>query len=138
MVTRFGWNSDNMFFLTRDGDIEILHSDDDWEWDIFNYANQCLMENRISEKVDVFGRNYIDKLFIRLCLLIHLYWCYVKDHGVAFKLLACNKIDDNYIVRVVFSNETLEMELSEMAVLFEERCTKHHKENYGDEVSACG
>jgi hypothetical protein len=110
-----------MFFLTRDGDIEILHSDDEWEWGLFNYANQCLYEhNCITEELDVFGRNFTDKLFRRLCTLSHIIWVGCKK-VVSFQSLSCKKVNDQYIARLELSNETLEMELSEMVALLEQR-----------------
>ena len=120
MKTTFGWNPDNMFFLTRDGDIEIFHSDDEWEWGLFHYVNQVITDESFKEKSDHFGRNYTDNLFIRFCFAVHMYWVQNKEM-FSFQSLSCKKVGDQYIARLVLSNETLEMELSEMVVLLEER-----------------
>ena len=110
-----GWNADNMFFLTRDGDIKIVHSETDPvttidEPALFHYANQCCFERPFpKESVDVFGRNYTDKLFIRLCEIVY---CLAPYLG--FKSLTCKKVDDQYVVRLELRDETLEMELGEM------------------------
>jgi hypothetical protein len=115
------WNKDNMFFLTRDGDIEITEYDK-----LFYYGNQCLADgSRVKEEPDVFGRNYTDKLFIQLCIIVHIHLVYAPN---TFQSLSCKKVGERYEVRLELlgdqftGDETLEMELSEMVALFEERC----------------
>jgi hypothetical protein len=122
MVVICGRNSDDMFFLTRDGDIEITYTD------VFHYANQCLYEQCITEELDKFGRNYVDKLFIWLCNLVHLLPT-VADVDV--ERLSCKKDGDRYIVRLQLSNETLELELSEMVALLERKynCVSKNQRN---------
>jgi hypothetical protein len=110
-------NPDTLFFLTKDESIEIFHSDNDWEYELLHYGNQCRGIGK-KEETDEFGRNYTDRLFVRLCLLV-----YVKSRKI-FRSLSCRKVDERYIARVELSDETLEMELSEMVALFEERCRK--------------
>ena len=122
-MTKYKWNKNNMFFLTRDGDIEILHSDDESEWELFHFANQYLIKTCFEEGLDGFGRNYTDKLFIRLCFAIYFYVILTKRESVIrFQSLSCKKVGDQYIARLELTNETLEMELSEMVALLEERC----------------
>jgi hypothetical protein len=119
----YKWTKENKFFLTRDGDIEIFHSDDEWEWELFHFGNQYL-EECFGEGIDMFGRNETDKLFIRLCFAVHYYVIVTtakNNVSVTFKYLSCKKIDNQYIVHLELSNETLEMELNEMATLFEEK-----------------
>jgi hypothetical protein len=118
--TEWNWNKDNMFFLTRACAIEIPHSDDEWEHGLFHYANQCsLPGGHLVADLDEFGRNQIDKLFIRLCLIVHIY--VMGNDDVKFKRLSCKKIGARYVTRLEFSNETLEMELPEMVALLEQR-----------------
>jgi len=115
MRTISGWNADNMFFLTRDGDITILHSDEEesnptlHEPVLFRYSNQVAWERPPKDTIDEFGRNYIDKMFIRLCEIVH-----VLAAWHAFKSLSCRKIDDVYIARLEWDDEVIEMELCAM------------------------
>jgi hypothetical protein len=111
----FGWNANNMFFLTRDGDIEITCV----KKLLFHYANQCLLGNTWKSKdLDDFGRNYYDKTFIRLCIDVYSYVCYEEEK---FKSLSCKKTGDEYIVRLEFGEEILEMELVQMAEYLEQK-----------------
>jgi len=115
----FGWNKTNMFFLTRDGAIAVT----DFE-EVFNLSNQCLLP--CGEELDSFGRNQIDRMFIRLCNRIDLY---VKgsDGCIEFESLQCQKIGDLYWVRLVLmgdqftGNETLDEPLDELLGLLEKR-----------------
>jgi len=123
MFSLFGWNADNMFFLTRDGDIEITEvgmppKDLPAIKGLFYYGNQVLQNNGTKPndpEFDVFGRDRIDRQFIRLCELLT---CGNED---AFESLSCKKVDDKYIARVQFIDETLEAELLDMITLVEER-----------------
>ena len=72
-MTKYKWNKNNKFLLTRDGDIEILHSDNEWEWELFHFVDQQHGVRMDDEELDMFGRNYTDKLFIRLCYFVHGY-----------------------------------------------------------------
>jgi len=118
--TEWNWNSANMFFLTRDGDIEIHHTDDEWEYGLFHYANQWADGGHRVKELDRFGRNQTDKMFIHLCACLHGY--VVCTDSVTFKALSCKKVGDQYIVRLELADETLEMELSEMVAELETRC----------------
>ena len=120
-MTKYKWNKNNKFFLTRDGDIEILHSDDRWEWELFHFVDQQHGVRMEDEELDMFGRNYTDKLFIRLCYVVHGYVIFTLKRSNPFQSLSCKKVGDQYIARLVLSNETLEMELSEMVALLEKR-----------------
>ena len=118
--SEWNWTKDNMFFLTRDGDIEISHSDDDWEHCLFHYANQVSLPGcHLVEGVDEFGRNRIDRLFIRLCVLIHVY--VICNTEIMFKSLSCKKDGSEYRVHLELNNETLEQSLAEMVSVFERR-----------------
>jgi len=107
-------NPDTMFFLTKEGDIEIHCSDNDGEWELFHYGNQHC-ELGVQDEIDRFGRNYTDRQFAWLCTLVHVLYSEV------FRLLSCKKIGDSYTVRLELCNETQEMELSEMVKLLEQR-----------------
>ena len=119
MKTILGWNSENMFFLTRDGDIEITSFGyPKYEKNgLYHYSRQGMYAES-EEELDVFGRNYTERQFIRLCCFV---FGYLMDKEKMFQSLSCKKVGDQYIARLELSNETLEMELSEMVVLLEKR-----------------
>ena len=104
-----------MFFLTKTNGVEITSFQE-----VFNCGNQALLDPRRPDlDFDKFGRNYTDRQFVELCFNIYRSFLIKQD---SFQLLSCKKVDDQYIARLELSNETLEMELSEMVVLLEERC----------------
>ena len=107
MFEKFGWNANNMFFLTRDHPIEITEEDK-----LFYYGNQCWIQNDPLEGIDQFGRNSIDKTFIAICLLLHVF--VTGTRSVTFHSLATRKEGDKYLVRVQYDDEDLEMEVKEM------------------------
>jgi hypothetical protein len=115
------WKAENLFFLSQVDEIGITHSDNESE--LFRYANQYVHEGKppITDTVDRWGRNYTDKLFTLLCCVVHSFVVIKQEPMVTFKYLSCKKINNQYIVHLELSNETLEMELNEMATLFEER-----------------
>ena len=71
MKTIGGWNSENMFFLTRDGDIEIttFGYPKCESGGLYHYSRQGV-DLINPNKLDVFGRNRIDREFIQLCGLV--------------------------------------------------------------------
>lgn len=109
MYEAFGWNKDNVFFLTKSEYVEIASINE-----VFNYSNQCLLP--CEEELDGFSRNRTDRLFIRLCNRVDLF-C-TED---TFKSLSCKKDGDRYIARLELSDKTLELELTEMVELLEQR-----------------
>jgi len=118
MVTICGRNSDDMFFLTRDGDVEVtfvefLHCG---RGGLYWYARQYILSNS-KEEFDEFGRNYTDRLFIRFCAAVFdiVGW----DENSSFKLLSCKKNGNQFIARLELTEVTLEMELSEMVTYLE-------------------
>jgi len=114
MIEKFGWNANNMFFLTRDGDI-VLTS---WQELTFRYASQWLPDDAyLHEELDEFGRYYIDKRFIHVCQLVSVY---AMDEDL-FKSFSCKKTENGYIVRLEYGDEELEMELFEMSLLLPKR-----------------
>jgi len=135
MTVICGRNSDEMFYLTRDGDVEVtcvgfIHRE---KSDLFHcvkgglywYAWQAICEQRgisdyTEEEFDEFGRNYTDRLFIRFCASVfdQVEW---DDNNTNFKSLSCKKKGEQYIARLELTDETLEMELSEMVALLEQR-----------------
>jgi len=113
MYERFGWNAANMFFLTRDvtdTNSHVITSMDA----VLRYSNQCLFD--MDDELDAFGRNYTDKIFIRLCMLV---WV-ARHRFMAFKSLSCKKVEGAYIVRLQYDNNVIEMELLEMVRYFEQ------------------
>jgi hypothetical protein len=116
-------DTENLFFLTRDGKIEITEYDK-----LFYYANQWLYPCK--EELDDFGRNRTDRAFIRLCLLVNLFCA--ED---TFKSLVCEWDGERYIVRLRFISLTrqglddetleLELELAAMVAHLEERSHIH-------------
>ena len=120
MVVICGRNSDDMFFLTRDGDVEITSYDypERKKGGLYHYAWQGI-ETNSQEELDAFGRNYTDRLFIRLCDTV---FGMVMGKEDTFKSLSCKKVGDQYVVRLELSDETLELELTEMIAVLEQRC----------------
>ena len=115
---------DGLFFLTRDGDVEIRHSAGNKTVDepaLFHYANQWLAERPLTKDIDEFGRNYTDKLFIRLCIVVLNYVNVILPYPHTFVALSCKKVGEQYVAKLELSNETLEMELAEMVALLEAR-----------------
>jgi len=110
-MTHPSFDKDKFFFLTRDGDIEVTEYDK-----LFYFGNQCLAGSRVTEQIDEFGRNYTDKLFIRLCLIAHIYLVGKED---TFKSLSCRKDGERYIARLELVGMTLEYELGFMVDLVE-------------------
>jgi len=111
MYEKFGWNKDNMFFLTRDNPVEITSVED-----LSRYANQCLFD--VKEEPDEFGRNYIDKMFIGLCMELDAFVTCTHEPDVVFKSLSCEKIGDEYMACVKYDDVILEMELVKMVDYF--------------------
>ena len=120
MVVICGRNSDDMFFLTRDGGIEINHVGfpNRGQGGLYYYAWQGVCADS-KEEFDDFGRNYIDRLFIRFCEAV---FGIVMGKEETFKSLSCKKVEDRYIARLELSGEILESELTEMVTLLERRC----------------
>jgi len=125
MYEVFGWNQDNMFFLTRDHTVEIttvgggfgdvpIHQ----EGCLFHYGNQFMTKS--DEIPDKFGRNAIDRMFIALCLQIHIFLIGIID-TVRFHSLTTRKDGDRYMVRVRYDDVDLEMEVVEMFHYFTEK-----------------
>ena len=132
MRTIFGWNADNMFFLTRDGDIEITtvgfpKSAEPEPGTLYHYANQCLLDRKLDDKDanDEFGRNYTDKMFIRLCETVFVYLTGKED---TFRSLTCRKDGEKYIARLQVTGMTLEYELEFMVELVEKMCRTETKQ----------
>ena len=125
MKTILGWNKDNMFFLTRDGDIEITqYGYPKYEvGGVYHYSRQGVLAET-EEELDEFGRNCTDRQFIRLCGFV---FGLLMNKENTFQSLSCKKIDDQYIARLELTDETLEMELSEMIPFLAQRF-KHGKE----------
>ena len=59
----------------------------------------------------MFGRNYLDLLFIVLCTQIHLF---IVGGGICFHCLTTRKDGDRYLVRVQYDDVDLEMEVEAM------------------------
>jgi len=120
MVTICDRNSDDMFFLSRDGDIEITSYGYPKLEDgsLYYYADQVWLGGR--EIPDNFGRNQTDILFIRLCHIVSLYLLGQED---TFKLLSCKKVGDQYVARLELTGMTLEYELEFMVELIEKMCS---------------
>jgi hypothetical protein len=112
MFEAFGWNADNMFFLTRDHPIEITEVDK-----LFYYGNQALFD--VKDGLDEFGRNYIDKIFISLCLGLHIFFS--PPSNAAFKSLIAWKDGDNYIARLRYNEVDMEKEIVVMHQYFVEQ-----------------
>ena len=130
MVTICGRNSDDMFYLTRDGDIEItLVGFHPYKiGGLYHYAWQSICAYS-KEEFDEFGRNDTDRLFIRFCQAVFNIVPWNWEGKNMFKFLSCKKDGDKYIARLELSDETLEMELAEIVVLLEQRLQEGYYEN---------
>jgi len=135
-LEQYGWNG-KFFLLTRDHPIEITElgggfdgGEIDIKGSLFHYANQCLSKRDTSpnDELDEFGRNYLDRMFIALCIQIHVF---VVSHipQMTFRLFTIRKENDKYMARLQYDNVDLEMELLEMAQYFE--CGKNRNEIQG-------
>ena len=118
IIEHYGWNG-KFFLLTRDHTVEITtvgggYDDVDIyeKGCLFHYANQWLYQ-KPNDMVDMFGRNFLDQVFIVLCLQLHLFVCFCEPK-IIFKSLTTRKEGDRYLVRVQYDNEDLEMEVEEM------------------------
>ena len=122
MYEAFGWTYDNMFVLTRDHPVEVtVVGDEDLrqKWTLYYYGNQVLNFNDVNEKIDKFGRNYIDKLFIALCLALNIL-SLSPNPDIRFKSLRCWKDGEQYFARVQYDDEDVTMELSEAERYFQD------------------
>ena len=109
-----GWDG-KFFLLTRDHTVEITETGED-DYDkkgtLFFYTNQVAMRHPQKE-VDEFGRNYIDQVFLALCIRIHDS-VHLSKPPKAFHSLTTRKDGDRYMVRVRYDDVDLEMEVVEM------------------------
>lgn len=119
---KYGWNG-KFFLLTRDHTVEITELGGgfdgkpiDIKGSLFHYANQWLYQKPSTEP-DIFGRNYLDQMFIALCIQLHVFM--VGDHE--FKSLVTRKASEKYLVRVRYDNEDIEMEVVEMFDYFTQK-----------------
>ena len=123
MTTICGRNSDDMFCLTRDGDIEITSTGYPGskghayhKGSLYYYARQGI-EADSKEELDAFGRNITDRLFIRLCECV---FGFVMGKEDTFKSLSCRKSDNGkYIARLEMVGMTFEYDLGFMVELIE-------------------
>ena len=109
-----GWNG-KFFLLTRDHTVEITETgEDDYnkKGTLFFYANQVAMRHP-NKEIDEFGRNYLDQVFLALCIRVQEMVVFSATPKM-FKLLTTRKEGDKYIVRVQYDDEDLEMEVKEM------------------------
>ena len=126
MVEICGRNSDEMFYLSRDGDIEITflgfinaHLTRNGLYGLYWYARQSICASS-KEELDEFGRNHTDRTFILLCdAVFNIAGC--DDKNTSFKSLSCKKQGEQYIARLELTDETLEMEMSEMIPVLHRR-----------------
>ena len=113
---QYGWNG-KFFLLTRDNTVEITETgEDDYskKGTLFFYANQVLCGSRPgNEHPDEFGRNYLDQVFIALCIRIQGIVAYATSPKT-FKSLTTRKDGDKYLARVRYDDVDLEMEVEEM------------------------
>ena len=122
MIENTRWDKEKMFFLTRTDGVEITSFEE-----VFNCGNQALLDPRRPDlDFDRFGRNYTDRQFVELCMTIYL--LFICEEG-QFQHLSCRKVGEQYIVRLELSNETLEMELSEMVALLPQRIKNRGQNN---------
>jgi hypothetical protein len=126
MTTICGRNKDGLFFLTRDGDIEItsVGFPDQGQKGLAHYEQQYVCAYS-KEEFDEFGLNHTDRLFIRHCAAVFdiVKWVDEDEGKYTFKSLSCKKISDwqgeRYIARLELSGMTLEYELGFMVELIE-------------------
>ena len=121
MKTIGGWNSENMFFLTRDGDIEIttFGYPKCENGGLYHYYRQGIDVQNLNE-LDEFGRNRIDRQFIRLCGFV---FGYLMNNENTFQSLSCKKVGDQFVARLELTGMTLEYELEFMVELIEKMCS---------------
>ena len=127
MVVICGRNSDEMFYLTRDGDIEITcvgHSPYK-AGGLYHYARQGILADS-TEELDAFGRNRTDRLFIQVCEAVFNFVSWKE--GEQFKSLSTRKDGALYLVRVQYDDVDLEMEVEEMYHYFAD-LSKKAREN---------
>ena len=108
-----GWNG-KFFLLTRDHTVEITETGEDdlnKKGTLFFYSNQVAMYHPQKE-VDEFGRNYIDQVFMALCIRIYNFITFPVPPKV-FHSLTTRKDGDLYFVRVRYDDVDLEMEVVE-------------------------
>jgi hypothetical protein len=127
MVTICGRNSDDMFFLTRDGNVEITEVGYPKykPGGLYHYARQSVLADSTDE-LDAFGRNRTDRLFIRLCDAVFGMMMGKED---SFKSLTCKKDGDGYKVLVQLNVEVngremlseTEGELANVVEVFEQQ-----------------
>ena len=113
----YGWNG-KFFLLTRDHTVEITETGEDnynKKGTLFFYANQCYCQNdnTSEDELDKFGRNYLDRMFIALCIQVQCL-CVFSTFPKVFHSLTTRKEGDKYLVRVQYDDEDLEMEVKEM------------------------
>ena len=113
-LERYGWNG-KFFLLTRDHAVEITETGDgdyDKKGTLFFYTNQ-VGRHHPSEEVDEFGRNYLDQVFIALCIQVQCLVVFPTEPKI-FKSLTTRKERDKYLVRLQYDDVDLEMEVEEM------------------------
>jgi len=128
-LERYGWNG-KFFLLTRDHTVEITTVGCDYgdvpmyeKGCLFHYANQCMPphENLSKDEVDEFGRNFLDRTFIRMCMKLHSFVDRPEPNKKAFHSLTTRKDGDRYMVRVRYDDVDLEMEVVEAFHYFTEK-----------------
>lgn len=120
----YKWDKDNVFFLTREGRVEIISYGYPKLEDgsLYYYADQVWLGG--DQIPDKFGRNQIDSLFIRLCYRLSIYLLGKED---TFKSLRCEKIaangtdDEYYRVWLELTNETQSLSLAGMIEYLEQQ-----------------
>ena len=92
----------NLFYLTQAGSVEVLHTDNEWEWGLYRYADQYVHEGKqVTEGVDRWGRNRTDKLFTLLCYLVHFYA--VINPKLTFRSLSVKKNEDGKYIALLIT-----------------------------------
>ena len=118
MNEKYDWNQNNMFFLTRDHPVSINVIGDGYSDNVpvnapgslLYYGNQVLVGE--VNQTDEFGRNAIDRAFIKLCTLCHLF---LIRKGYTFQHLTVEKEGDEFIVEFNYNrNYSIKMELTEI------------------------
>jgi len=114
------------FFLTRDCPIEITtvgggYGDVDIHKKgcLFFYANQWLekRDKELNDEIDRFGRNYLDRVFIELCIHLHFFISCTEPQK-RFTSLTARKEGEKYMIKVLYDDVDLEMEVEEMYIHF--------------------
>ena len=112
-MTKWHWNQDNMFFLTRTPVVEITTVGDPCDVDcdltgtLYQFSDQCIKGIPIP---DQWGRNHIDQQFIALCDKLYVMATCTKT---VFHSLTTRKDGNRYLVRVQYDDVDLEMEVVE-------------------------